>query len=388
MVVVVSRLDRFGRSVLERARSAEELRSLRVPIHSVTEGGLLPDLVANLLAAVAEEEVRRMRERSAETRRFVTDAGWHYPTRPAWGYRRRLATASERAEGAPHTVLAVDVKRARYVREAFRRVAAGQSVSSIMIWIQRLSVDARGGRSMSYPLVRALLSRPVYVARNVSGNPEVLDRPMMRWRPLVSDELWSLVQAQLAKVSASPDVWRPRYLLAGFIRCGKCGARMGGTQNRTLCKRGYNVQPRYACAGRVGGVGGRSAHCYETALMPVMDSFVTRAVSELLLNHTCPDRSEPDGATMFTTGPQMPRMTSAESAIARSGLLRLTLRLLDGRVSATAYKRARRKLVYESPAVADSKAGAATAREQLARASRSPRSGRWLWRVKTANDNE
>ncbi len=46
-VVVVCRLDRLGRSVLERARSAEELRQLRIPIHSVNEGRLLPDLVGD-----------------------------------------------------------------------------------------------------------------------------------------------------------------------------------------------------------------------------------------------------------------------------------------------------------------------------------------------------
>jgi DNA invertase Pin-like site-specific DNA recombinase len=127
VIVVVSRLDRFGRSVLERARSAEELRKLRIPIHSVNDGGLLPDLVGDLLAAVAEEEVRRVRQRSAEIHQFVLNAGWHYPTRPAWGYRRRLATPWERSEGAPHTVLEVDTRRARYVREAFNRAADGES---------------------------------------------------------------------------------------------------------------------------------------------------------------------------------------------------------------------------------------------------------------------
>jgi hypothetical protein len=177
---------------------------LRIPIHSVSEGGLLPELVANLLAAVAEEEVRRVRERSAATHRFVLEGSWHYPTRPAWGYRRRLATPSQRAQGAPHTVLEVDSKRARYVREAFRRAADGESLHSIMTWVQGLSEDARSGRGMSYPLLRSLLSRPVYVARHVSGDADVLKRPLMRWRPLVSDELWASVQLRLAARWASP----------------------------------------------------------------------------------------------------------------------------------------------------------------------------------------
>jgi hypothetical protein len=107
-----------------------------------------------------------------------------------------------------------------------------------------------------------------------------------------------------------------------------------------------------------------------SALMPAMDSFVTRAVSELLSHSNSGDRSEPGSAMVLCTGPQIPRISAAGSANARSGLLRLTLRLLDGRVSAVAYKRARRKLMEESDALADSNAGGAIVREQLARASR------------------
>ena len=39
MAVVVAALDRFGRSILERIRSREELKRLGVPTHSVREGG-------------------------------------------------------------------------------------------------------------------------------------------------------------------------------------------------------------------------------------------------------------------------------------------------------------------------------------------------------------
>src|SRR5262245_39710850 len=127
VAVVVARLDRFGRAVLERARSAEELRQLGVRVHSATEGGQLPELVENLLAAVAQEEVRRIGERGREARAFVAASGWHYPTRPAWGYARRPATAAERAKGAPHSVLVVDPRTVRYVLELWRRAEDGES---------------------------------------------------------------------------------------------------------------------------------------------------------------------------------------------------------------------------------------------------------------------
>src|SRR5438874_2054742 len=94
--VVVARLDRLGRKLLERVRCREELKALGVPTHSVREGGEVSDLVANILASVAQEEVARLGRRVAEVRAYVAGNGWKPPGRPAWGYRFRAATEDER----------------------------------------------------------------------------------------------------------------------------------------------------------------------------------------------------------------------------------------------------------------------------------------------------
>jgi site-specific DNA recombinase len=60
VVVVVPWLHRLGRRVFERVRSREEMKALGVPLHSVHEGGEVSDLVSNILASVAEEEVRQL----------------------------------------------------------------------------------------------------------------------------------------------------------------------------------------------------------------------------------------------------------------------------------------------------------------------------------------
>src|SRR3712207_4522315 len=59
VTVVVAALDRFGRRLLERVRSREELKGLGVPLHSAREGGEVSDLMANMLAVMAQEEVQR-----------------------------------------------------------------------------------------------------------------------------------------------------------------------------------------------------------------------------------------------------------------------------------------------------------------------------------------
>ncbi len=83
--VVVFRLDRLGRRILERVRCREELKGLGVPVHSVREGGEVSDLVANILASVAEEESRALGERVAASIRHIADRGLVLPGADAVG---------------------------------------------------------------------------------------------------------------------------------------------------------------------------------------------------------------------------------------------------------------------------------------------------------------
>src|SRR5215210_3965496 len=79
VAVIIARLDRFGRRLLERVRCREELKALGVPVHSVREGGEVSDLVANILASVAQEEVRQLGERVSAARTHIAGQGWMLP---------------------------------------------------------------------------------------------------------------------------------------------------------------------------------------------------------------------------------------------------------------------------------------------------------------------
>src|SRR3954447_12698750 len=121
VVVVVFRLDRLGRRILERVRCREELKLLGVPVHSVREGGEVSDLVANILASVAEEETRALGERVSAAKKHLTDNGWFITGQVPWGYRMRPATDEERAQGSPMTVLEPNPIEVPWVLEAFQR---------------------------------------------------------------------------------------------------------------------------------------------------------------------------------------------------------------------------------------------------------------------------
>src|SRR3712207_5849977 len=105
VVVLVLRLDRLGRRILERVRCREELKALGVPVHSVREGGEVSDLVANILASVAEEETRALGERVSISKQHAIASGWYVCGRLPWGYRWRPATDDERRQGSPAKVL-------------------------------------------------------------------------------------------------------------------------------------------------------------------------------------------------------------------------------------------------------------------------------------------
>ena len=88
-VIVVAALDRLGRRLLESVRCRQEMKALGVAVHSVRDGGEVPDLVANILGAVAEDELRRRRQRMDSALAAVIAAGWHIPGRSPRGYLRR-----------------------------------------------------------------------------------------------------------------------------------------------------------------------------------------------------------------------------------------------------------------------------------------------------------
>ena len=275
LAVVVMRLDRLGRRVLERVRSREELKSLGVATHSVSEGEV-SDLLANILASVAQEEVERLGQRVSEVRRHVVSLGWAAPGRTSWGYRWRPATDAERAQGAPQSVLEVDPASSPFLVEAFARVAGGETVRSVARWAATLPAAARGGGLLTYGSVRDGLHNPIYVGRAPARGPfknwDPLAGPIQRWPALVDEALWRRVQEQIARHHRIPRQASGQYLLTGLIKCPKDGRRMNGCPARPEQR-----QPeRYRCSGHINGA------CHTVVTTDKLDATVLAEVERLI----------------------------------------------------------------------------------------------------------
>ncbi|CAA9264029.1 MAG: hypothetical protein AVDCRST_MAG77-2825 [uncultured Chloroflexi bacterium] len=279
IVVVVPRLDRFGRKVLERVRAREELKALGVTVHTVAEGGEVSDLTANILASVAEEEVRRLGERVSEVIAHTVSNGWHPVGRGPWSYRWRPATEDERRQGSPRSVLDEAADEAPAVREAFRQAAAGESTRGIARWVAALPEHARGGRALSKRRVHDALRNPVYVGRfpadSDSQGGEMDARG--RWPALVDQDVWHQVQGRIDQHHRMPRQASNRYLLTGLLRCPSpsCGARMAGSGQGS-------TNPRYVCSAHALGATAPEARCTTSVTMRLLDDQVLADVARIV----------------------------------------------------------------------------------------------------------
>lgn len=268
VVVVVAALDRFGRRLLERVRAREELKALGVSTHSVREGGEVSDLVANILASVAQEEVRRLGERVAAAREHIRSTGWQPPGRTTLGYRRRLATSDERRHGAPKSVLEIDPERAAVARELFARVDRGISVRAVSRWLGSLPTDVRGGRSCGFMSVRRLLSSRTYIG-------QVEDGRHGNWEPLIDDDLFARVQARITGHQHMPRQASGKYLLTGLLRCPACNGRMSGGARGTR-------PSMYECRSEERGAAPTLSSCRYSASVAKLDGLVIAEIGDLL----------------------------------------------------------------------------------------------------------
>jgi DNA invertase Pin-like site-specific DNA recombinase len=266
VVVVVWRLDRFGRDTEERARSWKELTRLGVNLYSVTEGGPISETQAYTMALVAQLQVTAAKESIRRSLKNSRGSGWWTSGRCPYGYRWRPRTDDERARGAPKGVLDIEPLAAARVTEAFMRLARGESAGKVHRWLASLSDDERGGRVMHRRSVFLMFKAPLYMARFEDGQAG-------NWPALVDEQTWTAAQRVFDGHKAGTRAARGRYLLSGFLKCPVCGHPMVGTSVGTPGRQ----QARYRCKGRERGL-----TCKETVTIGSVDQEARARLAELL----------------------------------------------------------------------------------------------------------
>jgi hypothetical protein len=245
------------------------------------------ELLYDVDSMMSAHEVRRTRARVQDANAYIRRHGFPTIGRVPWGYKLRDATPEERALGSGHKMIEPHEVEAPYVVQAFERRAAGESMNRIREWAMTLPAEALGGRSMPWQTFRDRFKAPVYVARHDQpADVPVLLRPVGRWQPLVSDEVFERVGREAEKHRKMPKQASGAYLLTGLMRCPKCGTRMGGKPYS-----GANGKPAYRCEARTYGRWTREntgSGCLYSVPAHLVEPIVTDLVASILASVKSP----------------------------------------------------------------------------------------------------
>jgi site-specific DNA recombinase len=228
--IIVAKLDRFARSVAGAAKALERLEAVNgtlvavdVGMDTTTSAG---NLMRNVLMALAEFELERIRESWEAARNHAIARGVHISNRPAVGYLR-----------GDDGRLVPDPVAAPVIQEVFRRRASGESLSRLCDYLnESLPKDNEGAWSIT--TVTSILQRRVYLGEAYAG--EIVNESAHE--PLVAPNLWFAAQALPATYIRREN----QSLLAGLIKCAACGYTMTRVGGGSRGYRNYRCTVRHS----------------------------------------------------------------------------------------------------------------------------------------------
>lgn len=271
-IIVVYKVDRLSRSLLDFAKVMERLSAADTSFVSVTQNFSTADamgrLTLNMLMSFAEFEremiAERTRDKIAASRRKGKWTGGPVP----FGY------------DVKDKKLAVNEGEASIVREAFR----------LFLQHERVALTAREMTERGLLPRRVSWSRPDKVlAWTKDSLARLLDNPLYagfitcgddlidgEHAALIERDTWERSQHALRSRARGPNVHgvNPDYVLRGLLRCGRCGAAMCAAST----KKSATVHRYYRCMERDKHGRGRCGAPPLAAL--AIERYVARHVSE------------------------------------------------------------------------------------------------------------
>ena len=144
-----------------------------------------------------------------------------------FGYRR---TYREGSRGPELVAQVVDDEQGAIVREAARRVMAGESLSGVAKDLNARGITGPRGGTWDPTQVRRLCVNPSYIAKRTHQGQVVGDA---QWPPILTEATYYACLSRLTDPGRRSNEGRGvRHLLTGLATCGVCGGRMGTQKNR------------------------------------------------------------------------------------------------------------------------------------------------------------
>lgn len=276
-VLVFYRMDRIVRSLLDLADLIRWCQRHAVSVVSATEQFLdltapFGDIIALLVAKVAEMELAAISERNASAARYNIRAGKYRGGIPPWGYLPKQTDEGWRyVQDSEQVDVIRDVVERVLTGEPLRSVANGLTERGVLTpkdrFAQSQGREVKGYAWHSGPLKRSLTSPTLLgqvvarepltdaqgrVQRDGKGRkvfgPEAVVRnddgsPVVRSEPIITREVFDRLGVELAdRENRKEPTKRSSGLLLQVIHCGVCG------RPAYRFKGGVGRKPRYRCA--------------------------------------------------------------------------------------------------------------------------------------------
>lgn len=266
-LVLVAKLDRWSRNLVDADQTVKYLQSLGVAFHSVAEpmistAGPQGVLMLHILATFAEFERSMIIDRIRRGNAAKVAKGLPLNGRVGYGLRVRSDGV---VEADPNTI--------GVVRRIFNEYAtSGQGVFTIAQGLTRDGIPNPSGREWSRSNISQILSNRMFIG-------EI--RHQGQWlpgahEPIISVDLFERV-ADLAGHRAQPSVAASRrgdFLLTGVLRCGRCGGSYTGV---SAWGKGGNKFGYYVC--RNGRARGKAACAAPSVPSQDLETLIIRALA-------------------------------------------------------------------------------------------------------------
>lgn len=254
-VLVVFRMDRIVRRLLDLADLIRWCQTHSVALVSATEAFLdltmeFGDVVALLVAKVAEMELTAISERNRSAAQHNMQQGKYRGGPPPWGYK------AEKIDGDWRFVQ--DDEQVSVINEVVRRVLDGEPLRQVAadltdraVLTPRDRVNQLKGReirgySWHSAKIREMLTSKSLLGHAVTANGSIRNddgSPIIRATPILERDVFEQVQVELAgRENRKEPTKRSKSLLLRVIYCGVCG------KPAYKLKGGKGRQDRYRCA--------------------------------------------------------------------------------------------------------------------------------------------
>jgi DNA invertase Pin-like site-specific DNA recombinase len=331
-VVVLWKWSRLSRRRLDWAVAVDRVESIGGRIESATEpvdaSTSTGRFTRGMLAELAAFESDRIGDVWREVHQRRIRNGLAHSGKPRWGY------VYDR-DAKMHVP---DPDTAPLVTDTYRRYVAGESIYSLVRWLNNAGSTTSTGQPWSDRTLRRGLDSGFaagFITYDGVTHPGA-------HQPLITPRVWAAYQAARRERAGHARTERSQYLLSGMVRCGLCGGAMqagqfgNGRTSKYRCRRGKETGIHDGGYITASFVEGSVRTWLETVAADIDDATVTAAAA-----HASRARRRSDAA----------RLAREVTALDRQ-LVELTKQLTAGVVPAAVYAATRDDLMTARDAAA------------------------------------